>query len=416
MIVCDLSSFYCEKGGGVSTYHRARLDWFAHQTQHRYVLVTPGPARCERAIAPAVTTVQVYGVRASRDPSRYRLLADYRAVRAVVERFAPDVLETHDPWFSLPFGLMLRFRGPYRGLLATCCHSDPIRTYVAPRLSGRRAMPRAAERFEHWADRQLHRMHAACDAVFVASDAMRQRLHDVGVTRLVRASFGVDPALLATTRSRAPVHTRRLLYAGRLDEDKEFGLVLDVLPALLWRGDVTVTIAGAGKYAPRLRMMAHPRLHYVGHLADRDAMRAAYASHDILLAPGRYETFGLSTLEGAAAGLVVVGPDEGGTGELLSEWRSPFAFPAGSAPAFLERIHAAIDSDTHSVVDRGRALAARYGTWPEAVARQIAIYEALLDEVAVRRRSGSPILTMSPERTWSQTSRSSVPSTMIVEP
>src|SRR5215467_3829480 len=99
MIVCDLSSFYCEKGGGVSTFHRARIEWFARQTRHRYVLISPGSRVSVRQLATCVWTVTVRGAQASADPDRYRLLTDYSGIRAAVERFSPDVLETHDPWF-----------------------------------------------------------------------------------------------------------------------------------------------------------------------------------------------------------------------------------------------------------------------------------------------------------------------------
>lgn len=417
MIICDLSSFYCPKGGGVSTYHRARVEWFARQTRHQYVLISPGPRRQVRRLAPTVTTVQVYGVRAARDPDRYRMLVDYTGVRDAVERFSPDVIETHDPWFSLPFGLMLRFRGPYRGLLTTCCHSDPIRTYVDPFLNRWRWLSRPIERFERWADRELHRMHAACHAVFVASDVMRDRLRAVGVDRVMKAGFGVDPQLLGGTRRSADRRATRLLYAGRLDDDKEFALVLDILPHLLRRADVRLTVAGTGRYESHVRALSHPRVRYVGHLADRTAMRLLYASHDVLLAPGRFETFGLSALEGAAAGLIVVGADEGGTGELLREWRSPFAFRPGRANAFLDRVLAAVDTDRRPFIDRGRALAVRYGGWPDAVARQVVTYEELLERFEPERRSsGSPMRTMSPERTWSQTSSPAVANTMMVEP
>src|SRR6516225_8100796 len=51
MILCDLSTFYCGKGGGVSTYHRARLEWFARQHEHQYVLISPGPRFEMRQIA-----------------------------------------------------------------------------------------------------------------------------------------------------------------------------------------------------------------------------------------------------------------------------------------------------------------------------------------------------------------------------
>ena len=393
MILCDLSSFYCEKGGGVSTYHRARLDWFGRQTRHQYVLISPGPRRLVRRIGSCVTRVQVRGLRASRDPDRYWMLTDYPGVRAAIDDFAPDVIETHDPWFSLPFGLWLRHRGPFDGLLTTCCHTDPIRTYVGPRLERWQWLSGPLERFEHWADRELHRMHAGCHAVLVASEAMRKRLEMLGVRRVVTAGFGVDPALLVIARRRSPNGPKRLLYAGRLDDDKEFGLVLDILPDLLRRTHVQVTVAGLGKHERRLRASAHPRLRYVGHLADRAAMRMLYANNDILLAPGRFETFGLSALEGAAAGLLVVGPDEGGTGELLREWQSPFTFPAGHADAFADRVRVAIDADPRALIERGRALATQHGTWPDAVARQLAAYERLLQHSAVctsKERLSSP--------------------------
>jgi alpha-1,6-mannosyltransferase len=400
MTICDLSSFYCDKGGGVTTFHRARIDWFARQSRHRYVLISPGPRREVRQVAPSVWLVHIHGLRASRDQDRYRLLTDFRGVRDAVERFAPDVLETHDPWFSLPIGLMLRFRGPYRGLLTTYCHSDPIQTYLHPRLA--RWTPRAAAapalRFERWADRQLHRQHAACHAVFAASDTMLQRLAEVGVTRAARAAFGVDPDLLRLRR-RWPPERRSILYAGRLDEDKEFGLVLDILPRLLERPGVRVTVAGAGKHAGRAAAIAHPRFRYLGHLTDRGAMRTLYATHDVLLAPGRYETFGLSALEGAAAGLVVVGPSAGGTGELLRQCGSPLAHAAGDAGAFLDAVIAAIEGEHRVLVERGRAIAARFGTWSDAVARHVAFYESLAGAAPEpSRSSASPVRTSVPVR------------------
>jgi glycosyltransferase involved in cell wall biosynthesis len=384
MILCDLSSFYCAKGGGVSTYHRARIDWFSRQRAHRYVLVSPGPRFEMRRLTPSVTVVQVRGLRASRDPDRYRLLTDYAAVRDVVEYFAPDVLETHDPWFSLPMGLIVRHRGPYRGLLSTYCHSDPIRTYLHPRLPRWGRLSRSIDRWAHAADRSLHRMHDACDAVFVASDVMRRRLSEVGVDHAVKAGFGFHPDLLRIVR-RPRGGPARLLYAGRLDADKEFGLVLDVLPELLKREDVRVTIAGAGRYQRRLASMTHPRLRYLGHLFDWRALCAVYAASDILLAPGRFETFGISALEGAAAGLLVVGPSEGGTGELLANWRSPLTFTPGSRAAFLNRIEDAMMIHPAPLVESGRALARQHGTWDEAVAHHVAIYEAMLGRASEER-------------------------------
>jgi len=380
MTVCDLSAFYCEKGGGVTTFHRARLEWFARQTRHRYVLIAPGPATASRQLAPSASIVSIAGPRASRESGRYHLLTNYRAVREAVEHHAPDVLEAHDPWFSLPMGLHLRFRGPYRGLLTTHCHSDPIGTYVHPRVARWRWLGRAVARAEHWADRQLHRQHAACHAVYVASETMRRHLADVGVSRVFKSGFGVDADLLRLSISRRPSDVRGLLYAGRLDDDKEFTLLLRVLPRLLERSDVRVTVAGTGRYAAHVAAISHPRFRYLGHIRERAAMRTLYAANDVLVAPGRYETFGLAALEGAAAGLLVVGPSAGGTGELLASCQSPLTFAPGSADALFETIVSAFDREHRDVVQRGRAMARRFGTWSDVVGRQVAGYQAMLGQ------------------------------------
>ena len=377
MIICDLSSFYCAKGGGVSTYHRARIDWFSRQNAHQYILVSPGPHSGIERIAESVWTVQVFGPRASRDPDRYRLLLDYPGVRDAIQRFVPDVIETHDPWFSLPMALTVRHRGAFRGLLATYCHSDPIRTYVHPRLPRWSWLSRSVDRWERWADLQLHRLHDACAAVFVASDVMRERLKAVGVRHVVKASFGFDPDLLRIAR-RVHEGPKRILYAGRLDSDKEFELVLDLLPELLERRNASVTIAGAGRYQRHVDSIRHPRFRDLGHIVDRRALCAVYASHDVLLAPGRFETFGISALEGAAAGLLVVGPSEGGTGELLRHWRSPLAFAAGCRASFRRCVQDAIATDPGPLLARGRALARNHGTWDDAVARHVGFYLSIL--------------------------------------
>ena len=377
MTVCDLSPFYCEKGGGIRTYHRARIDWFSRQNAHRYLLIAPGPRTRVSAPAPSVQLLQVYGPRLTRDSERYRLLLDYRAVRTAIIHAQPDVLEVHDPWFSAGFGLLLRHRGAFRGVLSCFCHSDPVTTYVQPRLARWLGPGHAAAKLTALAHDGFRVLQKGFDATCVASDDLGDRLRRTGVSNVVKVGFGLDPAFLDVWRPRS-VLARRFLYAGRLDDDKEFALVLNVLPELLRRPGVTVTIIGVGAHETRVARLAHPRLHYRGFVADVASMRAAYASHDVLLAPGRFETFGMAALEAAAAGLVVVGPDQGGTGELLRQMASPLMFPAGDRRMFLDRIEMTLEGPLGDLVDRGRALARGYGTWNEAVARHIAIYESML--------------------------------------
>lgn len=177
---------------------------------------------------------------------------------------------------------------------------------------------------------------------------------------------------------------RRLLYVGRLDRDKQVDLLLAILPQVLDNPDVSVTIAGTGAFQSTFARWTHPRFHYVGYVRDRDRLAKLYGTHDIFLAPGAYETFGLAALEAASAGLIVVGPDRGGTGELLREMQSPFTFRSGDASDFLTAIGAALEADWRRASQASRALAQRYGTWPDAVARLVGTYERMLETTPCR--------------------------------
>ena len=141
---------------------------------------------------------------------------------------------------------------------------------------------------------------------------------------------------------------------------------------------MSLTVVGKGKEKPFFASLSHPRFRFVPYVTDRTALRRLYAEHDVLLSPGRSETFGLTALEAMAAGLVVVGPDAGGTGELLQQVESPFMFTAGDPASFGTRVGEAVRADLEPHAARGRALAhASYGTWTEAMNRQMAMYESI---------------------------------------
>jgi alpha-1,6-mannosyltransferase len=382
LTVCDLSPFYCETGGGIRTYHRARLDWFARQDRHRYILVSAGPRSEVTRLGPAVTIVRVFGPRLTKDPLGYRFSLDYRFVRDAIRQLGPDVLETGDPWLSGPIGLLLRHREVFKGVLASFCHIDTMSTYIEP-FFAKLALPAPlSRRLCRVADRLLTASPRRFDITFVASDMMRDRLLARGLRNVVKAPFGVDPALFGVYRGGgAPgvIKNRiRLLYAGRLDADKDVALLKDAAPELLERSDVNLTVVGKGREARFFSSLVHPRFRFVPFVRDRLTLYRLYAEHDIMIAPGRFETFGLAALEAMAAGLFVVGPDAGGTGEMLRQMGSPFTFAAGDAGAFRKTIAAALDADLASYAESGRELArTAYGTWSDAVARQVAAYEAV---------------------------------------
>ncbi len=87
-----------------------------------------------------------------------------------------------------------------------------------------------------------------------------------------------------------------------------------------------------------------------------------------------------------ASGLVVVGPDRGGTAELLDEAQSPFVFRAGDAADLLRRVRMVLSTDLVRHAAAAQAVARRYGSWDEAIGRLIAYYEDSLQETSAAPR------------------------------
>jgi alpha-1,6-mannosyltransferase len=376
---CDVSTFYSPTSGGVRTYYRAKLEWFARQDRHRYVLIHPGPRVQTERLGPNVQVMQVFGVPAYRRTG-YRLLVDYRGLQRLVRAIDPDVLETGDPWFSGPMGLVLRQRREVRGLVTSFFHTDPLTSYLVPWISKRTMASRMLMRNIYpRANAIFYRVQRLYDATLVSSRLMQERLHESGIKRVVRVPFGVDPIFFAAGQRREPTtgRTRRLLYAGRLHPEKGMDLLLDALPTLLAEPHVHITVVGTGPYGKAIGQITHPRFHYQGFVEGRAQLAEIYRTHDLLLAPGPYETFGLGVLEGLATGLTIIGPDAGGTGELLRELPQPLLFTAGDTGSFLRTVQLALERDPHDEARAGQGIARAYGTWDDAIARQVQTYETL---------------------------------------
>jgi alpha-1,6-mannosyltransferase len=150
-----------------------------------------------------------------------------------------------------------------------------------------------------------------------------------------------------------------------------------------------VTVVGKGTFEATLAAIDHPRITLRGFVSSRAEMAELYRHHDILLAPGPYETFGLGVLEALASGMVVVGPRAGGVGEMIGQLDSAFCFAAHDGPGFYAAICRAVASDLAAAGNNSRALARQYGTWDNAIDRMVAHYQSLLmvEEPAAQRPS-----------------------------
>ena len=389
MIFLDINTFFSPKAGGIRTYHRAKIEWFKKHSGIGYWLVYPGPARKEAKDGGNVTLAEAYGPQLTKDPAGYRLLIDFVHLYRLIRRVNPDVIEAGDPWLTGLFCIALRRLGLWRGLLVSFYHSDPVPTYFLP-WAERGALQGLRGPLVKFAGFLFYRLQRLYDLTAVSSKVMEDRLRAKGVRAVAHLPFGVpalylEGAFAPDSKTGPGQEGVRLLYAGRLDRDKGVDLLLENMPKLLKR-NVWITVIGRGAMARDFASFKHARYQYLGFIDDQAKVRDIYDRNHVLLAPGPHETFGLGVLEAMARGLVVVGPNAGGTGELLKEAKSPYRFEAGSSLDFLETVEKAVRcEDWKAEIARSRSLALRYGGWEDSIGRMVKRYQARLGAKTVHR-------------------------------
>lgn len=381
MIFFDINTFFAHKAGGIRTFYNARLSFFGQQQMHRYVLAFPGPRYRTSQQSPAVTLIEAYGPQISQVENGYRFMLDYFSVFRALRKAEPDVVEVGDPWLTGLLCLLLRKLGIYRGLLVSFYHSDPIMTHVEPWVDQGRGKSLKTRLILVPLGALFYRVQRSYDVTVVASEFMQRRLGDRGV-KAIRCNLGLPSCFVEPYGGRIGRSGRdvRVLYCGRLNLEKGIRLVQELVPQLLEFDHVSVTVVGRGGAAGYFSALKHPRFQYLGFVEDPLQMRDIYDAHDILLAPGPFESFGLAILEAMARGLVVIGPDSGGTGEILTSANTPFRFSAGSSADFRRVAMMAIDCNLQLEGEAARAFALSVGTLEAAMGRLAERYASMVAE------------------------------------
>jgi alpha-1,6-mannosyltransferase len=369
----DINTFYGPKAGGIRTYHQAKMEWFSRHPEHEYILVFPADKPGLEKPFANVTLIGLYGPGVTQDPQGYRLLLAVFKVLNLIRIECPDVIESGDPWLTGPMTLILYRLRLFKGLLGTFYHSDPIPSYFVPWAE--KAPYRAVKRLVTRVVGSLfYRLQAAYPLTVTSSQTMFQALKSHGVHRVACLPFGVAPHFFEVGASPKSGSLVRLLYAGRLDAEKGWDVLMPRLTELLCDTRFSLTVAGRGRYGETLAAMKHGRYRFHGFVNGVLAMAELYQQHDILLAPGPYETFGLGVLEAMASGIAVIGPNAGGTGELLREAQSTLVFEAGNGADFMAAIDRAATMDLTETVQKQRRVAQGYGNWDDAMGRLAGYY------------------------------------------
>ena len=186
------------------------------------------------------------------------------------------------------------------------------------------------------------------------------------------ADRGVSTMANMALESRPPV---RLLFLSYGTEEKGLFDLLDALclcsKSSIWQGRrAQLTLAGGVAYSCHLRFEqslerlagawdTRIEVHQLGFV-DGDEKSHCYRTHDIFLAPSRWESFGITVVEAMAHGLpIVAAASDGVLGILGSDY--PFMAGVEDPVSFAGRIDEAVESlESGNLIHTSRALRAKF--------------------------------------------------------
>ncbi|MEU2433531.1 glycosyltransferase [Streptomyces sp. NPDC007861] len=302
----------------------------------------------------------------------YRVLANRTRLRGILEELAPDRLEVSDRTTLRWTGEWARRRRIPSVMVSHETADGVLRTWGVPEAFAERAADRLNRR-SAWSYSRI-----VCTTEFAEREFVR-----IGAGNVVRAPLGVELERCRPGRRSKVLRARYaegaevlLVMCSRLSVEKRPGMALDALAALRRRGvRAALAVAGEGPLRSGLARRAQDArlpVHFLGHVADREALADLQASADICLAPGPAETFGLSALEALACGTPVVSSASSALPEVIGD---AGAAAVDTPEAFAEAIRELLARPEAARRKAARARAELY-SWDSAVTAFLSAHDA----------------------------------------
>lgn len=336
-----------------------------------WMLVEPGnPVQdyVDRAEALGVPVERVI-IRRHFDPGLWRRLA----VRLRDAR--PDLVHTHLIHADL-YGIPAARWAGVRGVVSSRHNDDRFRRWLPVRVLSR------------WLWRQA-------DAGIAISEAIRRfaiAYEGVSPQKIHTIHYGLDPASVhappdARTRLRQelglPADAPLVGSVCRLIEQKGLDNALDGFAQVVAEFPAAhYAIAGDGPLrgaleAQAARLGVADRVHFLGWRADAPAI---FAALDVLLAPSRWEGFGLVFLEAMALGVPVISTRVSAIPEVIADGETGWLVPPDDPAAIAGALRAAlVDPDERCRRgEAGRARLESQFTVDAMVERTLAVYRGVV--------------------------------------
>ena len=269
-------------------------------------------------------------------PGTGRILSTLRmtvlAMRAV-RLWRPEVVHLHSTFAGLAMRPILQVFGG-KAIVVYCAHGWCFE---------RRARPLELRLFR-WLERVLSRL---CHHVVCVSRMDFERGCGAGIkgARMSVVLNGIADRLAPNNCGCSALWPRtglKILFVGRLDEQKGVDVLLEAMRELGDRGFAVVVGSSVAGHDPGHRLPSNVRT--VGWL-HREQIEELYAAADVLVMPSRWEGLPLVALEAMRAGLPVIATRVGGIPEAVEDGITGRLFDL-DAPAQLAAILSSLDLAT----------------------------------------------------------------------
>ncbi|HET8526759.1 MAG TPA: glycosyltransferase family 4 protein [Actinomycetota bacterium] len=285
----------------------------------------------------------------------------WRGVRAALESFGPDIVHVHEPFT------------PSTSMLAVLAATVPVVATFHAWLDRSRLMELSAP--------VLRQIDRRIDAAIAVSEAAASFARHVRRGSIEIVPNGVDVARFA--RPTDPLEGlptgRRILWVGRLDPQKGFGVMVDAFARLARElDDVYLLVAGEGRDRVALRSLARRARNRVVPFGavPNDQLPPYHAAADVFCSPAvGQESFGLTLVEAMAAGVPVVATDIPGYREVVRNGVDGLLVRPNDPEALAGAIRRVLSEPelASALAAAGRARAAEFA-WDAVVPRLEAVY------------------------------------------
>ena len=303
----------------------------------------------------------------------FRLGLPSRRVRAALVRHQAEVVHLASPVFLGAHGAAVARR---LGLPTVAVYQTDLPSYARAYRLGR-----AGEAFA-W--RWLRGIHNGAARTLAPSTVTATGLLGQGVGNVWLWGRGVDtrrfdPAKrsqeLRATLLATGGHGGELIvgYVGRLATEKR----VELLAGITALAGVRLVIVGAGPAEAMLRQQI-PDAIFLGERRGEE-LATIYASLDVFVHSGPYETFGQTMQEAAASGLPVVAPAAGGPLDLVADGVTGYLVPPSDPGAFTAAVaRLAADPAARAAFGAAGRRKVLSRSWPALTEELIGHYAAVL--------------------------------------